>query len=326
MSVVLITGIAGFVGSHLADLLMQDSTVQIAGIVHPDQDQALLKDNPRIQIHRENLLNAQAIRKLILDISPDVIYHLAGLAHVNESWKNRRETLEVNFWGSFELLEACRELSKFPRVLLVGSAECYGFVPEKEQPIRESNPLSPATPYAVSKIAQEMLGIQVCRSEKLPVYLSRSFNHTGPRQKETFVCSRFAREIALAERSFGPFELRVGNLAARRDFTDVRDVVNAYRHIVEIGAPGQPYNVCSGTAVSIDEVLEILVSLTSKKPKIVVDSTIFRPVDIPLLQGSPSKLQNETGWQPRYDLKTTLSDLLNYWRKRVEQEAQKSNE
>lgn len=320
MSRVLITGIGGFVGSHLADLLLLDSTIQIAGIIHPSHDPELLNTHPRITIYREDVLNEESFRKLIRSISPDVVYHLAGMAHVHESWKSRKETLQVNFWGSFHLLEACRELQTFPRVLLIGSGECYGFVPEHEQPITESHTLSPSSPYAVSKIAQEILGIQYAKTEKLPVYLCRSFNHTGPRQKETFVCSRLAREIAMAERSFAPFELRVGNMAARRDFTDVRDVVNAYRHVIELGTPGEPYNVCSGTAVSIDEVLEILVSLTSKKPKVVVDQTIFRPVDIPLLQGSPAKLQQETGWQRRYDLRTTLDDLLKYWRTRVERD------
>lgn len=314
MTRVLITGIGGFVGSHLADLLLHDSTTEIAGLVHPSHETRLLRSHPRITLHREDILNEEALPELIRRIAPDVVYHLAGMAHVHESWKNRKETLQVNFWGAFHLIEACRLLPAFPKVLLIGSGECYGFVPEQEQPVRESRALAPSSPYAVSKIAQETLGIEAAKAEKLPVLISRSFNHTGPRQKETFVCSRFAREIALAEKSGVPFVLKVGNMAARRDFTDVRDVVRAYKYIVDHGTPGEPYNVCSGTAVSIQEVLDILVSLTDKKPEVITDPAIFRPVDIPLLQGSAEKLKTETGWKPVYDLKTTLKDLLDYWR------------
>lgn len=314
MTRVLITGIGGFVGSHLADLLLNDSTTDIAGLVHPAHETRLLRDHPRITLHREDILNEQALPALIRRIAPDIVYHLAGMAHVHESWKYRKETLQVNFWGAFHLLEACRQLPVFPKVLLIGSGECYGFVPEQDQPITEMRPLSPSSPYAVSKIAQETLGIESAKAENLPVFITRSFNHTGPRQKETFVCSRFAREIALAEKSDASFVLKVGNMAARRDFTDVRDVVRAYKHILEHGIPGEPYNVCSGTAASIQEVLDILVSLTHKKPEVVTDPAIFRPVDIPLLQGSCEKLRRETGWKQVFDLKTTLKDLLEYWR------------
>src|SRR5215468_3667019 len=249
MSKILITGIVGFAGSHLADLLLQDPATELVGLMHPSHEVTHPVDSTRVRIYREDILNEDAIRRLIRDVSPDAIYHLAGMAHVHESWKSRKETIQVNFLGTFQLLEACRELAAFPRTLLVGSGECYGLVPESEQPIREIRSLAPSSPYAVSKIAQEMLGIQYAQNEKYPVFVCRSFNHTGPRQKETFVCSRFAREIALAERRGGSFELRVGNLDAMRDFSDVRDVVRAYQAILNSGKPGDPYNVCSGQAV-----------------------------------------------------------------------------
>jgi GDP-4-dehydro-6-deoxy-D-mannose reductase len=191
-------------------------------------------------------------------------------------------------------------------------------VPETEQPISESQPLVPSSPYAVSKIAQEMLGIQYARADGFPVYLSRSFNHTGPRQKETFVCSSFARQIALAERDPDRPEIRVGNLVSRRDFSDVRDVVRAYDAILQKGVPGEPYNVCSGKAVSIEEVLRILLSYSRREVRVSTDPEKFRPTDMPLLFGSSAKLQQQTGWEMLYNIHTTLLDLLDYWRAKIQ--------
>jgi GDP-4-dehydro-6-deoxy-D-mannose reductase len=324
MATILITGVAGFAGSHLADLLLQDSTTQIAGILHPKHEIRYLQGHPRLKIYQQDILDFSSLKKTLRTIQPDEVYHLAGWANVHESWKDRKATVETNFIGALHLLEACRALSVFPRVLLIGSAECYGNVPENEQPIEESHPLVPSSPYAVSKIAQEMLGLQYARAEKLPVYLSRSFNHTGPRQKETFVCAAFARQVAEAQLHPGIGEIKVGNLAARRDFSDVRDVVRAYCSILRNGNPGEPYNICSGSAVSIQEVLDIVLTFTDRKPKIIVDPERFRPVELPLLLGSARKLQTQTGWSPQYDIRDTLRDLFEYWLselKKVEQKA-----
>jgi GDP-4-dehydro-6-deoxy-D-mannose reductase len=239
------------------------------------------------------------------------------MAHVHESWHLRKETINTNFIGSFNLLEACRSLPEFPKVLLIGSADCYGIVPESEQPISESRLFSPSSPYAVSKIAQEVLGIQYAIGEHFPVYLSRSFNHTGPRQKDTFVCPAFARQIALAEQQPDAPKIAVGNLVAKRDFSDVRDVVRAYKTILEQGKPGEPYNVCSGKAYSIEEILQMMISISGKKLETIIDRNKFRPVDMKLLLGSHQKLTQDTGWKPHYDIRTTLSDLLNYWREKI---------
>ncbi len=317
MTTVLITGAAGFVGSHLVDALLQDSTISIAGLLHPSQPVQYFRERERLTVYRQDILDSAGLTEMIRQVSPDVVYHLAGMAHVHESWTSRRATIETNFMGTFHLLEACRALPVFPKVLLIGSGECYGVVPEKEQPIDESRPLAPASPYAVSKIAQEMLGIQYGRAEGLPVFISRSFNHTGPRQKETFVCSAFAMQIARAENGLSNPEIHVGNLTARRDFSDVRDVVNAYLTLIQNGRPGEPYNVCSGIAVSIQEILDILLSHSTKKFHVVTDPEKFRPVDMPLLLGNPEKVQTEAGWKPRFELSQTLLDLLNYWRARV---------
>jgi GDP-4-dehydro-6-deoxy-D-mannose reductase len=318
MTRILITGIGGFVGSHLSDFLLQDHTTSIAGVVHPTHPVQHLEENPRVTIYSEDILKPRSLKKILKEVSPDEIYHLAGFSHVHESWKHRKETFETNFMGTLYLLEACRSLRIFPKVLLVGSAETYGIVPEQEQPIEEKRHLSPSSPYAVSKMAQEALGIQYARSEKLPVFLTRSFNHTGPRQKETFVCSAFARQIAFAELKEGPAEIRVGNLIAKRDFTDVRDVVRAYRTVLQAGIPGEPYNICSGSAISIEEILRILISFSHREFQIIPDRDKFRPVDMPLLLGSFQKLHTQTGWRPSFDLQDTLRDLLQYWREKLQ--------
>jgi GDP-4-dehydro-6-deoxy-D-mannose reductase len=318
METIMITGLAGFVGSHLVDLLLQDPDVQIVGVIHPTHAVQHLEDHPRVKVIREDILKETRLRQILRRVQPEVIYHLAGLAHVHESWVHRKETIHTNFMGSFYLLEACRRLTTFPKVLLIGSAECYGVVPFELQPIFEEYPLWPASPYAVSKIAQEMLGMQYARAEKLPVYLSRSFNHTGPRQKETFVCSAFAYQIAIAMSQPKPHRIMVGNLVARRDFTDVRDVVRAYQAIVEKGRPGEPYNVCSGKAPSIEEVLNTLIELSGEPFEVQTDSSLFRPVDMPLVLGSNEKIARETGWKPIHDLRTSLKDLLDYWRMKVQ--------
>jgi GDP-4-dehydro-6-deoxy-D-mannose reductase len=320
MATVLITGLGGFVGSHLADLLLQDITTNIVGLIHPTHPVQHLEENPRITVYREDILKPRNLRRIIKKVAPEEVYHLAGWAHVHESWKYRKETFETNFLGTFHLLEACRALPSFPKVLLVGSAESYGIVPEEAQPIEESRPLSPFSPYAVSKMAQEALGIQYAKAEKLPVFLTRSFNHTGPRQKETFVCSAFARQIAIAETNGSPTEIKVGNLIARRDFSDVRDVVRAYQTVLQKGEPGEPYNVCSGSAITIDEVLRTLLSYSVCQFRITTDPVKFRPVDMPLLLGSFQKLRSHTGWQPKIDLGTTLRDLLEYWREKLRTE------
>ena len=317
MSRVLITGIAGFAGSHLAEALLKDSTNFIAGVHHPDHIPQYSIQSDRFQLHYIDILQSGQLQDLIRELSPEVVYHLAGLAHVQESWVNRRATIETNFLGTFNLLEACRNLPQFPKILIVGSGECYGIVPEEDQPIPESRPLVAASPYAVSKIAQEILGIQYAVADKLPVYISRPFNHTGSRQKETFVCSAFAMQIAKGELGLSEPEIRVGNLIAKRDFSDVRDVVAGYLAIVQRGRPGEAYNICSGKAVSIQEILDILLSHATKKFRVVSDPERIRPVDMPLMLGSSEKLQQQTGWRSRYAISETLLDLLNYWREKL---------
>jgi GDP-4-dehydro-6-deoxy-D-mannose reductase len=205
-------------------------------------------------------------------------------------------------------------------VLLVGSAQQYGDVPKEAQPISEEREQRPLTPYAVSKASQELLGRRSCWSDELPVYVTRSFNHTGPGQSDGYVSSSFARQVAEVERGKREAVIRVGNLGARRDFTDVRDVAAAYCAILERGQPGRPYNVCRGEAVSIGEVLDELVRLSRVPLQVIVDPERYHALDATLMVGDPRRLKTETGWSPRYSLRETLRDLLDDWRSKLREE------
>jgi GDP-4-dehydro-6-deoxy-D-mannose reductase len=204
-----------------------------------------------------------------------------------------------------------------PRVLLVGSGQQYGNVPEKDQPIAENRPQRPLTPYAVSKSAQEILGLRFFLAEKLPVFLVRSFNHTGPGQEPSYVCSSFARQVAEIEAGRREPPIRVGNLEARRDFTDVRDIVRGYARILERGRPAEPYNLCRGEAFSIQEILDKLVDLAGGHIPVEVDASRYHAADAPLVLGDNTKLRSELGWEPEIDLVETLGHLLDYWRHKV---------
>jgi GDP-4-dehydro-6-deoxy-D-mannose reductase len=202
-------------------------------------------------------------------------------------------------------------------VLLVGSSQQYGFVPEEDQPIREEQQQKPLSPYGVSKTSQEILGQRFYLSGLIPVLLTRSFNHTGPGQAASYVCSSFASQIAEIESGSREPKIKVGNLSARRDFSDVRDVVRAYLRIVEYGKPAEPYNICRGDAFSIRQILDALLELTDIDVAVEETSDRYHAADIPLMLGDNSKLRYELGWEPRYSLRQTLSDVLDYWRGEV---------
>ncbi len=233
------------------------------------------------------------------------------------SWKEARRTLETNILGAHNLLAAAKETGPRPRVLLVGSAQQYGDVPPEAQPISEEREQRPLTPYAVSKTSQEILGRRSFWAGELPVYFTRSFNHTGPGQSESYVSSSFARQIAEVEKGAREPVIRVGNLSARRDLSDVRDVVAAYAAIVERGQPGQPYNVCRGEAFAMGEVLDELARQSRVPVQVVVDPDRYHAVDSPLMVGDPTRLKTDTGWSPRYSLPETLRDLLDDWRAEI---------
>jgi GDP-4-dehydro-6-deoxy-D-mannose reductase len=290
----LITGGKGFVGQWLAAHL-EDSGDEIV-VTDIDTD----------------ITDGAAMRRVVGETSPEAIYHLAAMTHVGESWENPSEVLKVNVLGTAEVLAAARTLPSPPVVLVVSSAEVYGAVSPEQLPLGEDTPTAPATPYAASKLAAEAVALQAWRGYHQPVIVVRAFNHIGPGQSPNFAVPALAKRIVDARRS-GSDALRVGTLTTRRDFTDVRDVVAAYRLLVWHGAPGGVYNVCSGRDVAISEVAQKLLTLAHAKLELVTDPDLVRPVDVPVLRGDPTLLHTTTGWAPSIPLATTLADVLASW-------------
>ena len=292
----LITGGRGFVGTWLADHLRScgDDVVQI------DQE--------------VEITDPTALLAAVKDAAPDAIYHLAAMTHVGQSWDEPLRVLEVNVLGTGALLAAARECGTDPRVLVTSSAEVYGAVTDPAQlPLTEESPTAPLTPYAASKLAGEALCAQAWLGHGQRVVTVRPFNHIGPGQSPNFAVSALAKRIVDADRS-GAVEIPVGNLTARRDFTDVRDVVRSYRLLVESGAPGGVYNVCSGLDVSIQEIADRLLAQAGSSVRLVQDQSLMRPVEVPVLRGDPGRLMAATGWAPELPLDQTLADVLAHWR------------
>jgi GDP-4-dehydro-6-deoxy-D-mannose reductase len=242
------------------------------------------------------------------------VYHLAGWADVGGSWAAPQQAFRVNAEGTLNVLQAALDAGCV-RVLVVSSADVYGIVEEADLPITERHPMRPVSPYAVSKVAADYLGLQAWLGRRLEVVRARAFNHLGPGQSDRFVAAAIASRVAANERDGGD-EVPVGNLAARRDVTDVRDVVRAYRLLAASGEPGEAYNVCSGVDVAISELAERLLAMARRPMHLVVDPDRYRPVDVPVLRGDPSKLQQATGWKPEIPLDVTLQDVLDDWRTR----------
>lgn len=258
---------------------------------------------------------ADDLTEAVIKAEPDVVYHLAGASDVGGSWAEPRATFLANALGTLNVLEASREAGA-GRVLAVTSADVYGRVTEAELPLSEDQPLRPVTPYAASKVAADALAQQAWLGHQMPVVRVRAFNHLGPGQSDKFVAPSLAARIARNERDGGD-EVPIGNLTPRRDVTDVRDVVRAYRLLIEHGEPGEAYNVCSGKAVSVEEIAERLLAMARRPMRLVIDAELKRPVDIPVLVGDSTKLADATGWAPTIDLDTTLADVLADWRNRV---------
>ena len=293
---VLVTGSKGFVGQWLLQHLEANG------------------DEPVGLDAEVDITDAAAIGKAVGRVAPDAICHLAAQASVSASWADQPGTYSVNTIGSVNVLTAALSCSVRPRVLLVSSSEVYGRVRPSELPIREDHPFAPVSPYAASKAAAEFAGVQAWLGGELEVVRARPFNHTGPGQRPDFVVAALAKQVAEAMES-GADALYTGNLDPRRDITDVRDVVRAYRLLLDLGEPGEAYNVCSGSAVSIREVAERLLRVAGLDLPVVVDGDRVRPVDIPELRGDPSKLQRATGWRPEIGLDQTLADVVGYWKR-----------
>ncbi len=317
---VLITGIAGFVGSHLVDFLQRlPDPPDVYGLIKP---RGTLPELPAsVALVEADLEDAPSVERALDAAAPDRIVHLAAQSSPQLSWADPSGTYRTNVMGLLNILEAVRKRGLSPRTLVVGSAEEYGSVPLDAQPVTEDAPLQPASPYAVSKVSQGYLALQYALAYRMALIRTRTFNHTGPGRGEAFAESSFARQIAEIEQGLREPSLDVGNLDAVRDFSDVRDVVDAYLKLVEVGEPGGVYNVCSGRGVRIGEILERLLALSSERISVRVDPERLRPADVPELVGSPARLAAATGWQPSVPLEQTLQDLLEDWRRRVAVEA-----
>jgi GDP-4-dehydro-6-deoxy-D-mannose reductase len=314
---VLITGITGFAGSHLAELLL-DNGYKVYGTTRPRSKTENIDHIIRkLKLYDADLLDSHSFYAVFTKVKPDYIFHLAAQAFVPTSWSSPATTMEVNVIGTIHLFEAIRRAKIDTVVQIASSSEEYGFVHKNETPITEENPLRPLSPYAVSKIAMDYLGYQYYKSYGLKVVRTRGFNHTGPRQGDVYVCSTFAKQIARIEAGKQDPVIKVGNLDSYRDFTDVRDVVRAYLIAVEKGSPGEVYNICSEETHKIKDVLNMLIGMSSAKIKIEEDPDRMRPSDVELLLGDCSKFRKVTGWKTEIPFTKTMEDLLNYWRKRV---------
>jgi GDP-4-dehydro-6-deoxy-D-mannose reductase len=307
---ILITGAAGFAGSYLVELLTKRGAEVVAW--HRPGGR-LPFASPRTTWQEVDLLDFDAVTRAIDQARPTRVYHCAGAPHVGRSWDATDRTFAVNVRGTHYLFEALRRCAVEARVLISSSAMVYRPTGES---IQEEHPLVPPNPYGLSKLAQELLG-QRASSSRLTVTVGRAFNHIGPRQDPSFAASGFARQIAEIELRLREPEVVVGNLEARRDTVDVRDTVRAYEAILEHGASGRPYNISSGRASPLREILEMLIARATSPVRIVVDKSRFRPHDAPIMVGDSRRLRDELGWAPMIPLSQTLEDLLAYWRAAV---------
>jgi GDP-4-dehydro-6-deoxy-D-mannose reductase len=305
----LVTGAAGFAGSHLIDLLVRSGVSPIAwhrpGGSPP-------RDGAGARWEAVDLLDQTQVQAAIDRARPAVVYHCAGAAHVGRAWDSTAATLATNVRCTHHVLRALERAGVHARVLVPSSALVYA---SADEALTEDHALLPSSPYGLSKLAQEMLGVK--SNDVLAVAIARPFNHVGPRQDPHFVASGFARRIADIERGRWAPEISVGNLEARRDLTDVRDTVRAYQLIIERGHPGRPYNVCSGRAITIRDLLDRLIARARVPVTVKVDPARYRPNDTPLVLGNPARIRDELGWQAEIPIEQTLDDLLEYWRGRT---------
>ena len=315
----LITGITGFAGSHLAEFILSNHPdVEVYGIMRwRSRTENIEAIEKRVQLVECDLRDATSVKTLLGRVRPDKIFHLAAQSYVPASWNAPGESLTTNIIGQLNIFEAVRELKIEPWIQIACSSEEYGLVKEDELPIKETNPLRPLSPYAVSKVGQDYLGYQYHMSFGLKVVRTRGFNHDGPRRGDVFVSSNFAKQLVEVEKGKRPAVIHVGNLEARRDFSDVRDIVRGYWLSLERCEAGEVYNLCSGKAYSIQEVLDRLIELSGAKVKIEQDPARLRPSDVPVLIGDCTKFREVTGWKPEIPYDKTLADMLDYWRGKI---------
>lgn len=313
MKKALIIGAAGFVGSYLARHLKDDRKMEVHVTKLPAEELCGVGD----KVYNLNVLNREEIISLLFEVRPDYIFHLAAQSSVGIAWKNPALTIDINIKGGVNVMDAVRELYYKPRILLIGSGEEYGNIQEEEIPIGEENRIRPGNIYAATKACQNMFGSIYAQAYDMEIMMVRAFNHIGPAQSSIFVVSDFCRQVAEIEKGLRKPVMYVGNLSARRDFTDVRDVVEAYGLLAEQGQPGETYNVGRGESVSIEEVLKMILALLDKKIEVEIDRNKLRPVDVPVIEADISKINQLTGWKPKIPLDQTIQETLDYWRERV---------
>lgn len=310
----LITGITGFAGSHLAELLLKEG-YQVFGTARPRSKTDNIDGfRDKITLEDADVLDSHSLYAILRKIKPDYVFHLAAQSFVQTSWASPATTMEINTVGSVHLFEAVRRAEVDTIIQIACSSEEYGLVMPDEIPVKETNPLRPLSPYAVSKIAMDYLGYQYHQSYGMKIVRTRGFNHTGPRRGEVFVTSNFAKQIAKIEKGKKEPVIAVGNLDAKRDWTDVRDMVRAYLLSVQKCEYGEVYNICSERTIKVSDMLDTLLSMSKARIKIKKDPSRLRPSDVPILLGDSSKFRKATGWKPEIPFKKTMEDLLNYWR------------
>lgn len=311
----LIIGGAGFVGAYLVRHLKNDLGQDVVVTKMPQEQVHVSGVNmDDIQVLDLNILEKDLVLDLLREVHPDCIYHLAAQSSVSVSWKNPALTIDVNVKGGVNILEALRELDYKPRVLFIGSGEEYGHILPNETPIKEANVSRPGNIYAATKACQNMLAKIYADAYGLDVMMVRAFNHIGPNQLPLFVVADFCKQVAEIEAGSGEPVMKVGNLSAKRDFTDVRDVVRAYVLLMEAGCAGETYNIGSGHAIAIEDILGIILRNSSVDIKVEVDPTKLRPVDVPIIEADITKVHEATGWQPKISLEQTIQETLNFWR------------
>lgn len=308
----LVIGAAGFVGSYLiAEMRANGMEAYATKLPHEKLD------NTDAVVYDLDIMDKDAIASLLFEIRPDYIFHLAAQSSVGVAWKNPGLTVDVNIKGGINVMDAVRELFYKPRVLLIGSGEEYGHIRPGETPINEENSLRPGNIYAATKVCQNMIGSIYSKAYDLELMMVRAFNHIGPGQAPMFVVSDFCKQVAEIEKGLREPVMKVGNLAAKRDFTDVRDVVKAYVKLIQAGEAGETYNVGSGNAKAIREILDLIVSMSDSEVKVEIDPNKIRPVDVPIIEADITKIHELTGWKPEITLEQTIRETLDYWRANV---------
>ena len=308
----MIIGGAGFVGAYLTRHLHDDLKWEVVVTKMPQEQ---IEANAKVV--DLNILESDKVVSLLQEEKPDYIFHLAAQSSVAVSWKNPGLTVDVNIKGAVNVLEAVRGMEKPARVLLIGSGEEYGHILPEESPIKETNHVRPGNIYAATKACQNMLGAIYAEAYQMDVMMVRAFNHIGPNQAPIFVVADFCKQVAEMEAGMREPIMQVGNLSAKRDFTDVRDVVRAYGLLVQYGKAGETYNVGSGLAIAIEQILQMIVSKSALDIQIEIDPEKLRPVDVPIIEADTQKLVQTTGWKREISLEQTIQETLDYWRKEV---------